>query len=121
MSRIYLAVPYSHPSPRIRDFRFVMANEAAALLICQGHHVFSPISHSHPIATAHELPKDFSFWHDFDLSFLTRWAEEVYLLELEDWDKSIGVQAELEYAKSFNLPITHISLEMFAGWRRSHG
>ena len=46
---IYLAAPYSHPDPGVRERRFRAINRAAAALIAEGRIVFSPISMSHPI------------------------------------------------------------------------
>lgn len=46
---IYLASPYSHPDPAVEELRFEAACEAACKLMQQGHHVFSPIAHTHPV------------------------------------------------------------------------
>jgi len=59
---IYLATPYSDPDPEVREFRYREVNKAAAQLISEGHHVFSPISHTHPIAQAGDLPTGWDYW-----------------------------------------------------------
>lgn len=46
--RVYLATPYSHPDPKVREARFQAVNAVAAQLMRDGHHVYSPISHAHP-------------------------------------------------------------------------
>ena len=61
MRKIYLAGPYSHPDPTVRAIRFHKLNDKAAELLRAGNLVFSPISHSHPIAEQCELPKDWEF------------------------------------------------------------
>ena len=48
---IYLASPYSHPDAVVREQRFRDVCLAAARLIRAGQIVFSPIAHSHPIAS----------------------------------------------------------------------
>ena len=53
--KIYLAGPYSHKDPLIREQRFKMLNKYAAHLMRQGHIVYSPISMSHPIAVDNDL------------------------------------------------------------------
>jgi hypothetical protein len=47
---IYLASPYSHPDPAVREARFREACRAAAKLMRLGQPAFSPIVHGHPIA-----------------------------------------------------------------------
>jgi len=58
---IYLACPYSHPDSNVREYRFKMANRAAAKLMRDGHIVYSPISHTHPIAMEGDLPLDWAY------------------------------------------------------------
>ena len=51
MAKIYLACPYSHNPMR----GFVESSKAAARLMDAGNIVFSPISHSHPVAVHGKL------------------------------------------------------------------
>jgi hypothetical protein len=62
---IYLASPYSHPDPAVRQERYEAVCQAAAELISRGHIVFSPVAHSHTIAT-YGLPGDWEFWQRTD-------------------------------------------------------
>lgn len=48
--KIYLCHPYSHPDPAVRRQRFESANDLAGRLMRSGFVVFSPLSHSVPIA-----------------------------------------------------------------------
>ena len=95
--KIYLAVPYSHPDASIREARFKAVNQASAYLMQYGHIVFSPISHSHPIAVQCGLPLDFDFWAKFDRSFI-EWCDCFYVLKLEGWETSDGVRREMAIA-----------------------
>ena len=61
---IYLACPYSHPDNNVREHRFKMANRAAAKLMGEGHIIYSPISHTHPIAVEGDLPLDWAYASD---------------------------------------------------------
>lgn len=103
---IYLAAPYSHPDRAVMLARFRAVNKAAALLMSQGLHVFSPISHSHPIAEVGELPTSWSFWEKYDTEAL-KMCSQVIVLMLDGWKESKGVAAELEIAKSLGLGITY--------------
>lgn len=97
MKKVYLATPYSDEDPQVEAVRFFEVTRVAALLIKSNVIVFSPISHCHPMAIMHNLPKDWNFWYSFDKSFI-KWADEVHVLMQEGWEESRGVQAEIEIA-----------------------
>lgn len=105
--KIYLACPYSHERLTTRIDRFYEANDYAAQLMKQGHIVFSPISHSHPIAIQCDLPGDFGFWEEFDRSFI-EWCDQLFVVRLDGWKESIGVQAEIKIAKELGKKVMYI-------------
>ena len=100
----YLACPYSHQNPLIRQARFEAANRAAGNLMARGLMVFSPVSHSHPIAEACDLPKDWEFWREYCLTLLSM-AKQVYVLRCLGWTESVGVQAEIAHANEQGIPV----------------
>lgn len=104
---IYLAVPYSHPDPKIAEQRFNIVNKVAANLIAGGLHIFSPISHSHPIAIIGNLPTDFNFWINYDRSFL-ECSNKLIVLMLDGWKESKGVTGEIAIAKELGIPIEYL-------------
>lgn len=105
MSRlIYLAVPYSDPDPAVREERFHVVNEAAAVLMGQGLYVFSPISHTHPIAAAGALPLGWDFWEGYDREMLSACGALVVLC-LDGWNRSTGVTSEIAIAEELGLPV----------------
>lgn len=104
----YLAVPYSHKDPQIREYRFKEANRAAGKLINDGHYVFSPISHTHPIAMISELPKGWEYWKTFDEIYLNS-SHTLIVLTLDGWKESIGVTAEINLAKELSLIIYYMT------------
>ncbi len=107
-NKIYLACPYSDLNPSVRSARFEQVNLAAGKLMNEGHLVFSPISHTHPIAIACNLPLDFDFWEAYDRTFL-EWCDMMYVLTLDDWLKSKGVIKEMDIAKELGKPIHFIN------------
>jgi hypothetical protein len=74
---IYLACPYSDPDPAVMEKRFEAANMVALSLMIQGQHVFSPISHCHPLAQLGGLPRGWDFWKKYDSTMISR-CEELY-------------------------------------------
>ena len=100
---IYLTSPYTHPDPAVRDARFKAACRQAAEMFRCGIPVFSPIAYSHAIA-AHDLPLEWDFWERFDRAFLET-CSEVWVLTLDGWRESRGVQAEMELARELGKPV----------------
>jgi hypothetical protein len=99
---IYLASPYSHPDPAVREERFRAACRATAALLHAGEVVFSPIVHSHPLV-AFAMPTAWSFWERIDRAHLER-CDEVAVLMLDGWEESIGVREELRLARELGKP-----------------
>lgn len=111
---IYLACPYSDPDPAVRAQRFEAVNRAAAALMADGRYVYSPISHTHPIAVAGDLPTGFDYWEGYDRVMLGA-CTEVVVLALDGWQESRGVQAEMQIAAEMGLPITIRTARAVAG------
>jgi hypothetical protein len=117
MKKIYLAAPYSSPDAAVREERFRLVNIMAGNLMREGYCVFSPISHSHPIAELMDDVDncDHDFWLKQDMSFLRYWADELWVLQLPGWNKSRGVEAEINKAVMFGIKIRFIKPEDGSG------
>jgi len=76
---IYLACPYTDPDQAVMHGRFIAANRAAGRMMARGLFVFSPISHSHPIAIIGELPVSWKYWEAYDRAMLSRCSKMVVL------------------------------------------
>lgn len=106
--KIYLACPYSHPNPEERELRFLLSCKKAAQLMEQGHIVFSPLSHSHPISKYTVVePCDHDFWLRQDLPMID-WCDELWIYQLDGWEKSKGIQVEIKKAESLRKPIQYV-------------
>ena len=104
---VYLAVPYSHKDPEVMADRVRQVNETAVFLINQGEIVFSPISHCDTLRQVGKLPETWDFWKKYDLEFLAQ-CRKLYVLMLDGWKESTGVQAEIQFAKDHHIPIEYI-------------
>lgn len=103
---LYLACPYSHPDPAVREYRYSTANRVASQLMKAGIVVFSPLSHS--VSIARHIPAvemDHRFWMDQDLPLLRR-SDELLIIGLDGWTKSQGVKSEMFEAMANAKPIT---------------
>jgi len=98
--RIYLAIPYSG----MEEQSFEASCRIAAKLMNEGHIVFSPIAHSHPLV-AHGAPQgDHDFWMKQDLAVLEH-CDEMHIVCLDGWRESRGVGVEIVFAREHNIPI----------------
>lgn len=104
---VYLATPYTHEDAAVKQRRFEVVNRVAAELMRSGVHVFSPISHTHPIALAGDLPGDWQFWEQYDRAVLKA-CVRVLVLRQEGWAESTGVRAEIKIAEEMGLPVEFI-------------
>jgi len=90
----------------------------------QGHLVYSPVSHGHALATWPEtlcrncnyIPTDFAFWQAHCLSCLQHWAQALAVLELQGWQESAGVAAEIAEAQRLGLPVTYLGINPEGVW-----
>jgi uncharacterized protein DUF1937 len=111
MSFTYLASPYSHPTPLVRQERFNKVTRVAAKMMLHGEVVFSPIAHSHPIALAMgsaDAPTDHRFWMEQDIPVL-RHASKLVVLMLDGWRESKGVGQEIAFARQAMIPIDYVT------------
>ena len=106
---IYLASPYSHPEPCIREARYEAACRATAAFVRAGHPVYCPIVHSHPLARF-GLPTDWAFWEVFDRAHL-RNCEQLVVLMLRGWRESECLRAEVQIAIELELPVSYLGPE----------
>lgn len=104
---LYVCSPYSHPDPAVREQRFHMACESAGRLMSAGHIVFCPVSHTHPIAVAVELPTGWDFWRKQDEWFVEHCTALVVVM-MEGWGQSNGARAELRLAGELGKPIAYV-------------
>jgi hypothetical protein len=102
----YLAIPYSHSDPRVRELRFEIANFVSAKLMQMGEVVFSPISHSHPMVE-YGIPSDWEYWKSQDESFLNV-CSKLKVVVIDGWIKSRGVHDEIVFMKKRGVQIEFV-------------
>ena len=103
---IYLASPYSHPDPKVKEERYLKVLEETANFLRVGITVYSPIVHCHRLHFGYDLPGDWEFWGKHDFTMLAA-AEFLYVLMLDGWKESVGVNAEVEEAGRLHIPVIY--------------
>lgn len=104
---VYLATPYTHSDPKIRECRFNAVTKAAVYLTNKGLNVYSPITQSHLMAKVGKLPTSWDYWKGSCEDFLSA-SNTLFILKLRGWKESIGVQGEIEIANAMDIPIVEL-------------
>ena len=103
---IYLACPFRHADVNVQKKRCAAAHYTAARLSSQNFYVFSPLTHNEILMDlVPELPGE--HWMQFDLAILAA-CKQLFVLKLEGWKESKGVQREIAFAKAHGMPIVEI-------------
>jgi hypothetical protein len=111
----YLAAPYSLDgvsSEYDRMQRYGMVTRAAWELFSMGINVYSPITHHHTIQRYGRIQMPSKEWMKYDLAFLEV-SEKLYVLMIDFWDLSRGVQLEIKYATDNEIPIVFLEPSEF--------
>lgn len=104
----YLASPYSHKDPAIRQKRYESAQSALHRLLLKKVWTYSPIVHCHPLSLEFALPGDAKFWEEYNHTMLGV-SKGMFVLTIAGWKESLGVTEEISFAKRRGLKITLIN------------
>jgi hypothetical protein len=114
---IYLASPYTDKRDHVMADRYERARTAAAWLTGLRLHVYSPIVHGHAIAEKAQgllgrggIPREFEFWEAHCLHML-RGCESMWIVPLDGWLISKGIDSEVKFCQEFPIPIKVIDLD----------
>lgn len=120
---IYLASPYTHPDPKVREERVRVTAIHAADMMRLGRHVFAPIVHGHEItrhwAAVHpehlrvadevDLERAHHGWWMAQCMAFLRHASELVVLQIPGWMESAGVKIETRLARELGIHVRYRS------------
>lgn len=109
MSYIYVASPYSHPDPAVRQERFEQVCKFTAWCFSRGLEVYSPVAYTHLIQGQYNIPWQSKFWDGFSLTML-RPARSMIVLQLDGWEHSLGVSLELTECLETSKPVSYMHM-----------
>lgn len=101
---IYIGSPYTHPDKSVQQLRHDQILDITAGLLNQGFHVISPIVHCHPLSIKHNMRGDFEFWQKYNFALLSK-CDVLLVLQIDGWTESVGLSAEIDFAKENNISI----------------
>lgn len=100
----YLATPYTKYPSGIEQ-AFIDAAKLASLLLRAGMKVYSPITHTHPIAIHGNIdPLDHAIWMPFDQAMMEA-ADVLLVAHMDGWQESYGVALEIKFFDDRGKPI----------------
>ena len=106
----YLASPYSkYPYGKKEAFKTIC--KKAAQLMEEGHNIFCPIAHSHPIEELGMTKvQNGDFWLKQDFAILDC-CDELWVYKMPGWEDSYGISKEIERANWEGIPIKFLEWE----------
>ena len=111
---VYIAVPFSDPSMKVKLERYSMVNKVCAKLMNEGVILFSPVTMGWSIAeaTPDGLPTDWKYWQR-TCTEMVRACYKIIVVMMPGWESSVGVQAEISLAKEYDLEVEYIDPKDF--------
>lgn len=103
----YLAIPYTHDDEVVMEYRADMADFIFHKLSMDGRLFYSPISSCHGVAKKFGMPRDWKFWKRLDETIIKA-CKKLVVVQLEGWNESTGVNAEIKIAKDNNIEIEYL-------------
>jgi len=110
MFDVFVISPYTHKNPDVVRDRVNRAEKYIAKLTMEGIVAYSTIAAMDHLVHKFELPNDYTYWKNHCTKMVSA-AKEVYVLCLEGWEDSVGVQDEIKVATHHGKTIKYITLE----------
>ncbi len=109
---ILISTPYSHVDPEVKKRRIRETSTACAWFMNNDFMVFSPITYGCAIIENGDikLPDSNTFWKEYCDTFVAH-SKQVFVLNMEGWDISSGVKAEIEAAKLHSIPVHLVQID----------
>lgn len=109
MSYVYVAAPLTHKDADVVATRLKNCAIACGILMRKHYPVLCPnmLTEGINVHSSERFPTHWEYWRDLDLSIL-RHAKMLLVVQLEGWDTSVGVTAEIQYAHLNDIPILYI-------------
>ena len=116
-SLIYIASPFSskliYPLNKIHEYiRYRRVTKMIGKLQDTFPYAFiGPITQSyHTKKFSKSKCGQFKSWEIVDLTFISK-CDELWVIEMDGWEESTGVQAEIKFAKKRKIPVSYIDFK----------
>ena len=107
---VYIGTPYTATEGfeyGVKFDRYKRVTKFAAQLMAHGLHVYSPITHCHPMSIVEDLPGNWEYWAELDKKVLNA-CTAMIVYQQDGWDKSEGLKKEIDLMAAQNKPVLFI-------------
>lgn len=108
MKKVFVAIPYNHPDEAVKEYRLKTIKSYCIKMFEEDHAPVSPLLMALIIAEHGALPTDTYTWIKY-CKALIKGCDEVHVLMVPDWEKSVGVADEIIAAESMGIEIKYIT------------
>lgn len=105
----FISSPYSHEIPAVVELRMGQLNCAIAQLTEKGVLCVSPLWNHYVLPYSKTMGTDWNFWKVYCENLISRCDGIIVLDNIDGWDKSRGVAAEIEYTETLLKPVLYYS------------
>lgn len=118
---VYIGVPYSSESRVIVNNRFTNVTSLAAFLMSKHINVYSPITHTHPMACNKycALGDTYEHWR-FHNEYMLSVSSAMIALLMPGWRESAGLNAEIQHMEDNKKRVWHVGPRWFLGVLRNN-
>jgi hypothetical protein len=102
----YLAMPYSHPDPAVVQSRMDIFQQVDGNLLRCAFFTVSPLAKHFGLSISN-LPGDWAYWQHYSRAMLDK-CYGMFVITVDGWKESTGVQGEIEYATSLGIEIKYL-------------
>ena len=87
--------------------RYEFVRDWTAHKLKEGFCLFAPIAHCHDMSLNNDMPRGWDFWGPLDMMYIDA-CDQLWVLEMPGWEDSVGITAEIKYAKEIGMDIAYI-------------
>ena len=114
MKLIYLSAPYTTGPDTVAKRQADIDRATAWLMRLTGVYIFSPITYEKPLKDLYGENLTWEFWGPRDGEMVSR-CDELWVLQLVNWENSRGVNFEINEAQKLNKPIHYLNVHLLDG------
>ena len=112
---VYLAAPYSDDDSDVKEQRIANFCLVDAKLSLDGYYTVSPLLKSLLFRYTSKVPSTWDFWQGYGEELLKP-CKKMFVIMLDGWEESEGVQAEINLANKYNVDIEYIDPKQYLGY-----
>ena len=109
---VYLAAPYSDKDPDVKEQRIANFCLVDAKLSLEGYYTVSPMLKSLLFRYTSKVPSTWEFWQGYGEEIIKA-CNKMFVIMLDGWEESEGVQGEIELANKYGIEIEYIDPDKY--------